>query len=706
MAIGKRVGSALGVHVLRPASIALMLSISSCSVVDGSIRPSAIAKTDQAQPAQSVKAVIDLDVAKLEIASNLHARIIFDGREPPEFSPAFSIISGDGTTIDAFAVETVETGQAETVLGPGRETLVKAASPLGIAATLSIHVPEAFPRVALVQVSYVNSTGREFGIEAWRNNAFAMPAEEETVWAFIGSSHADRRDWIQPLKDGFFEANFMGMNASDYGGGTPVVDIWSRTGGIAVGHLETRPRLVSLPVSVQDKSASVAITEQAFAVLAPGEVYPTPQTFLTVHAGDFFAPLNTYRLMMAQRGVEAAVMPPTAYEPIWCAWGYERDFDPDDILTAIPKARELGLEWAVLDDGWQTAEGDWHLSPEKFPNGDADMRAFVDEIKAAGMKPKLWIAPLAVDPGTDLLHDQTDMLLLNERGEPQLVTWWNSFYLCPAYAPTVENGKALVRKIIGEWGYQGLKLDGQHLNGVAPCYNPAHNHVRPEDSVEALQDYWRALYETAMEIDPQAVIELCPCGTSYAFHNMSYFNQAVASDPLSSWQVRLKGKAIRALMGPQAAYAGDHVELSDNGDDFASTVGIGAVVSTKFTWPDDAGLNNATLLTPDREAEWRKWIGLYNDKHLSTGVYRGELYDLGFDVPEAHAIEKDGVLHYSFYADAFDGPVEFRGLEPGRYRIVDYVNDVALGEISAQNPVLEVSFEHALLVEAQRVSGE
>ena len=33
----------------------------------------------------------------------------------------------------------------------------------------------------------------------------------------------------------------MGMTASDYGGGTPVVDVWRRDCGIAVGHLEPAP---------------------------------------------------------------------------------------------------------------------------------------------------------------------------------------------------------------------------------------------------------------------------------------------------------------------------------------------------------------------------------------------------------------------------------------------------------------------------------
>ena len=36
---------------------------------------------------------------------------------------------------------------------------------------------------------------------------------------------------------------------------------------------------------------------------------------------------------------------------------------------------------------------------------------------------------------------------------------------------------------------------------------------------------------------------------------MRAFNQAPASDPESSWQVRHKGKTLKALMGPSAAFA-------------------------------------------------------------------------------------------------------------------------------------------------------
>ena len=94
-------------------------------------------------------------------------------------------------------------------------------------------------------------------------------------------------------------------------------------------------------------------------------------------------------------------------------------------------------------------------------------------IRAQDLKPRLWFAPLAAAPGSDLLHDHTDMLLLDKDGAPQNVSWWNSFYLCPAYPKTVDYTRALVRAIHRRLGLStGLKIDGQHLNGVRAVLQP------------------------------------------------------------------------------------------------------------------------------------------------------------------------------------------------------------------------------------------
>jgi alpha-galactosidase len=484
-----------------------------------------------------------------------------------------------------------------------------------------------------------------------------------------------------------------------------VSDVWRRDLGVAVGHLETTPKLVSLPVRFVSRQhgAEVSVEYEYDFEVAQGDSISTIETFIFAHEGDYYAALKNYRHAMAMKGLKIADAPDSAYEAIWCAWGYERNFSVAEVRNTLPKVRELGLKWAVLDDGWQTAEGDWYLNPEKFPNGTPDMQALVSDIKDADLKAKLWWAPLAVDPGTDLIEQHEDMLLLNEDGSRQDITWWDSYYLCPAYDKTIEYSKNLVTKYMKEWGFQGLKIDGQHLNGVPKCYNPKHHHERPEESVEKLQEFWNEIYKTALSIDKEAVVEICPCGTSYAFFNLPYMNQSVSSDPLSSWQVRLKGKTIKALAGESAAYYGDHVELSDEQNDFASTVGIGAVVGTKFTLPSDNEAAAQLLLTANKEAVWKKWIGIYNEKMLPKGEYLGELYDIGFDRPEAHAIRKDGSIFYAFYAVTFRGDVELRGLGAGKYQLLDYVNDKDFGVVDGPAAKLQVDFARSLLIEARPV---
>ena len=643
---------------------------------------------------------------RIEFDSRLHSRILArsgNGTDPlTTFSPSEFVVTAAGLSIDDFELRNHREEEVTDGHGRGVRHVLTGVADGQLEKTVQSTFYERYPGFAFIGVTYRNLAGTALPLTRWVNAAHRLlpAADTPAFWSYSGASYEDRRDWVQPAGPGFAQRNFMGMNASDYGGGTPIVDVWRRDAGLAVGHVEPRPRLVALPLEVTADGAHIAVDCDTPVTLAPGATFATPQTFVAVHRGDYFATLATYRQVMADEGLRAPKPCEGCYEPVWCAWGYERDFKVAQIVATLPKARDLGLVWAGVDDGWQTAEGDWYLDPKKFPRGDADMIALVQAIRSAGMKPKLWVAPLAVDPGTDLLHDAPDLLLLNEDGSVRDVTWWNSFYLCPAYEPTLARTQALVRRILGDWGFAGLKIDGQHLNGVPPCYNPAHKHARPEESFEKLQDFWKSIYETALSINPEAVVELCPCGTSYAFHNMPGMNQTVASDPESSWQVRLKGKTIKALMGPSAAYTGDHVELSDRGDDFASAVGIGANIATKFTWPDDPHPENGLVLTPAREVLWRKWIALYNSKLLPKGEYRGELYDIGFDKPEAHVVAKGGRLYYAFYADHWDGPIELRGLDSHRYELRDYVNDRTLGTVSPSANRLPFAFERFLLIEA------
>jgi alpha-galactosidase len=645
-------------------------------------------------------------VLTIEFDSGLHSRVSRGGTVLTAMEPGEAIRLADEQVIDRFLLLDQTHENVSGVHGTGRVHHLRGTSAGRIEKRVSVTFLDRYPGLALLDVRYRNTSAAPVVVTGWQAATHDLLAHTDGAWSFSGASYPDRRDWVQRVSPGFGQHNFMGMNASDYGGGTPVAVVWRRDAGLAVGHIDTAPRLVSLPVSGQPTGTRIAISGNQPALLAPGASLDLPPVFLMVHEGDHFRPLDAYRRLMAERGLAAPAIPDASYAPVWCAWGYGRDFTTAEVLTAMGKAKEIGLEWAVLDDGWQTSEGDWKLNSKKFPRGNADMKAFASAMKAGGMRPRLWLAPLAVDPGTDLLRDHPDMLLLDATGAAQNVSFWNAYTMCPAYPPVVDYFRGQVRRILGEWGFEGLKLDGQHLNGVAPCHNPAHNHARPEESYEKLQDFWKALYDEAMAINPDAVIEICPCGDSFAFHNMPGMNHTPASDPTSSWQIRLKGKTFKALMGPSAPYAGDHVELSDRHNDFATHYGVGAIVSTKFTWPHDPVNTTDPLppggiaLTPEREVLWRKWIALYRANMLPKGEYLGGLYDIGFDKPESHAIRAGGAMHYAFYADTWAGTVTLRGLPPGRHRLTNSFTGQPLGTVSGPVASLPAHFEHFLVLAA------
>ncbi len=536
---------------------------------------------------------------------------------------------------------------------------------------VSVTIYSDFPSIAIFDVTYTNEGAEPIAIRGWANHQYSMRANPTApgpaFWSYQSGSYEKRPNWVLPLRAGFKQENYLGMNASDYGGGTPIVDVWRKDGGLAVGHVEPGPRLISLPVSMPDaRHARVAVRSTRERTLDPGESFHTLRTFVSVHEGDYFRTLTEYRRLMMRQGFQMASAPDSAFGPIWCAWGYGRSVQLEAGLRHASNRQENGL---LLGDArrW-LAEQLRRLGssdPKKFPNGDADMKALVDRIHDEGFKAQLWWSPLSAVPDSHLLKEHPDFLLLNRDGSKRKISWWNSFYLCPADQGVVEYHKALVRKILGEWGFDGLKLDGQHMNAVPPCYNPAHHHKRPEDSVEALPDFFREIYETARSVKPDALVEFCPCGTAYSFFTMPHFNMSVASDPESSFQVRSKGKTLKALMGDNIPYFGDHVELSDGAIDFASTVGVGGVVGTQFVLPNLVKKHSKSDLTPQRQKVFEKWLQIYKDKMLSRGEYLGRSlrYRVRSSRGSCYPQRQDQELYYAFFARHWSGPIELRGLQ-------------------------------------------
>ena len=644
---------------------------------------------------------------RIEFDNNMRSRVVarLKGKEVPlgAFSASETVKGNERSWAD-FALTSQSHDRVTDSFGGGERLTLTGKSGV-LRKSLSVIIYDEFPDLAVFDVSYTNIGKSELTILEWNNNAYTIDVQhapaEVPFWSFQSGSYERRPNWLVPLRTGFSQENYLGMNASDYGGGTPIVDVWRRDVGIGVGLVEPRPRLISLPVSMPNaREAQVSVQYRRDQSLLPGESLHTFRSFVAVHEGDYFQTLLTYRRFMSKQGFQMAKAPESAFGAIWCAWGYGRNFKPQQVYDTLPKVKSMGFTWVTLDDGWQNNYGDWQLDPKKFPRGDADIKAMVDRIRQEGFKAQLWWSPLSAVPDSKLLTNEPDLALENQDGSRRKISWWNSYYLCPANPRVVAYHKELVRKILVDWGFDGLKLDGQHMNGVPACYNPAHHHKRPEDSVEALPDFFREIYDAAQSAKPGSLVEFCPCGTSYSFFTMPHFNMSVASDPTSSFQVRSKGKTIKGLMGDDVPYFGDHVELSDNHDDFASTLGVGGVVGTQFVLPSLVEKHGRFDLTPDREKIFQKWLELYQEKGLSRGQYLGTLYDVGFDLPEAHVIRKDKNMYYAFFAETWKGELELRGLDDRAYHVVDYVDGKDFGIVRGPIAHLTTDFSKHLLLEA------
>lgn len=609
--------------------------------------------------------------------------------------------------------------------------------------TVTLEVYDSFPDLALLSLRLRNTGAKDVSLEKvdLQRHAFVSPeatgALPQPLWTFEGSSLHWGKDEIFPVPAKFSQENPFGApvtvkdDLGHVGGGIPVVAFWSRNVGEAIGHVETLPLVLSVPVqTTKDGQVEASVSIPAKTNLKPGEVYSTPRTFLAVYSGDFYEPLKMWSDAIAKEGLSKPANNDENYAVAWCGWGYEFDVTPKQMLGTIPKLKELGIHWATLDDGWFNNYGDWQPRQPVFA-GSA-MQDMVKQFHAQGIKVQLWWLPLGVEDGkygyggrkfvtSDVLKEHPDWLVLDQDGKPARMAR-NLATFCPALPEVQAYYKQLTERFIRDWDFDGHKLDNIYTPPL--CYNPKHHHKSPYDSVYAMGDVYKVIFETTRALKPDSVTQSCPCGTPPSLAWFRYMDQAVTADPVGSIQVRRRIKMYKALLGPHAAVYGDHVELTrisgitsgheqDLGSDFASTLGAGGVLGTKFTWPDYGPKFKNVELTPEKEAHWKEWISLYNQKMLSKGNFL-DLYVYGFDVPEAYAIEKDGRMYYAFYAPSpakatnsdhaeashWTGEVELRGLSAKSYRVTDYVHHQDLGTVTGPVAKLKVDFADSLLLEA------
>ncbi len=140
---------------------------------------------------------------------------------------------------------------------------------------------------------------------------------------------------------------------------------------------------------------------------------------------------------------------------IYNTWLYKFDsFTADDVRSQISPAKELGVEYFVIDAGWfgkgeewWRTRGDWE---ENLTFGfRGEMKTIADEVRASGMKFGFWLEPETANGGTDIVKNHPEYFI--EGDYTYFLDFSNSKAVDYIYEKTCE--------LIDRYGAEFIKFD-------------------------------------------------------------------------------------------------------------------------------------------------------------------------------------------------------------------------------------------------------
>lgn len=155
-------------------------------------------------------------------------------------------------------------------------------------------------------------------------------------------------------------------------------------------------------------------------------------------------------------------------------------------LNSLSEQKELANTFQI-DDGYQTAVGDWlSVNPKKFPNG---MKYIADRIHEKGFQAGIWLAPFGAQKNSVIAKKHSDWLIKDKKGKPVCIgANWGGFYALDIYNSEARAYiKDVFNEILNVWGFDLVKLD--FLYGAAIL--PVHGKTRGEiayDSIDLLRE--------------------------------------------------------------------------------------------------------------------------------------------------------------------------------------------------------------------------
>lgn len=264
--------------------------------------------------------------------------------------------------------------------------------------------------------------------------------------------------------------------------------------------------------------------------LEPSERFESPEAIMTYSSkglGQMTRNLHNF--------TKNNIMPETAKKPhpvvlnTWEACFF--NIDEKKLIDFAEKGAQMGFDMLVMDDGWfgerrndRAGLGDWVANTDKFPRG---LAAFVDDVRAKGIRFGIWIEPEMVNPNSDLYRAHPEWALRVSGREPMLSR--HQLVLDMSRDDVVDHLISSFDKV-----FDGVKLDyfkwdmNRHMSNVGSSALPADR--QGEISFRYMKGVYRLLGWFCKRF-PNAVIETCSGGGGrYDLGMMRYGIQIWTSD--------------------------------------------------------------------------------------------------------------------------------------------------------------------------------
>ena len=239
------------------------------------------------------------------------------------------------------------------------------------------------------------------------------------------------------------------------------------------------------------------------------------------------------------------------------------DFDEDKLKPIVDKAKELGIEMFVLDDGWfghrdddNSSLGDWQVFKKKFPHG---LDHFADYVHKEGLKFGLWFEPEMISIDSDLYQKHPDYLMHVPGRTPSPAR--NQYLLDLGRAEVRNNIFAQMKRILDSGKIDYIKWDmNRHLSDIYQADLPA------DEQGEVYHRYVLGLYDLLEKIVdryPDLLIEGCSGGGGRFDAGMAYYNPQIWASDDSDAIDRLSIQYGTSLVYPQSMMT-SHVSVSPN----------------------------------------------------------------------------------------------------------------------------------------------